>query len=159
MARIHLFSIILASVFVQCCKPDSPVRIETDRAALERVNRTIEQALQLEASDAARSHEQFLQTITEVRNRFGEMAADVLIDRALRSTPNYAPAHLARAESLFLRGQAPAAITEANVALEFTDSSNEVEVARIRRFLADAYRLNDQINAVRGQRQWLRQMR
>jgi hypothetical protein len=159
MARIHLFSIILASVLVQCCKQESPARVKTDRTALERANRTIEQALQLEASDAARSHELFLQTITEVRSRFGEVAADVLIDRALRSAPNYAPAHLARAESLLLRGQVPAAITEANLALEFTDSSNKVEVGRIRRFLADAYRLNDQIDAVREQRQWLHQMR
>jgi hypothetical protein len=114
----------------------------------------------LEASEAARSHELFVETIKqESEIALERRPANILIDRALRSAPNYAPAHLARAESLFLRGQAPAAITEANLAVEFMDSSNTVEVGRIRRFLAGAYRLNDQIGAVREQRQWLRQMR
>ena len=159
MPRMHVFSIILLSALIQCCKSDSSADTETDRAAMERANRAIEQALQLETSDAAGSHGLFLRTIAEVRNRFGEMAADVLIDRALQRLANYAPAHFARAESLFLRGQAPAAITEANIARKFTDASNEAEVDRIHRLLANAHRLNDQVDAVREQRDWLRRMR
>lgn len=103
MARTYLLSIVLFSAFTQCCKFGEFLYPETDRAALERAGRVIGQ-------DGAPPYELFARTIADVRNRFGDVAADVLIDRVLARKAGYAPAHLARAESLFRHGRIEAAI-------------------------------------------------
>lgn len=159
MGRMYLFSIILLSALTQCCKFERSAfadiaGVETDRSALERAGRAVGQ-------EGAPSRELFVRTIADVRNRFGDVAADVLIDRVLARAPDYAPAHLARAESLFRHGRHEAVIVEGNLALDYSDhisshqDSSRAELRAIHTILAQAYLLVGDAQRVREHRQWL----
>ena len=70
------------------------------------------------------------------------MVTDSRIDALLAREPGYAPAHLARAESLFLYGRIEAAIVEGNLALEYAGPAASIaQVRGIHSFLDKARRL------------------
>jgi hypothetical protein len=116
MDRVYLLSIVLLSVLTQCRECVNSPPAESDRAALERADRAI-------GKTGVPSYELFTATIDELRNRFGDRAADSRIDAVLARQPDYAPAHLEKAESLFHRGRMEAAIVEGNLALKCSGST------------------------------------
>jgi hypothetical protein len=129
MDRVYLLSVVLLSVLTQCRECANSPPPESDRAALERADRAI-------GKTGAPSYELFTATIEELRNRFGDVAADSRIDALLTREPGYAPAHLARAESLFRHGRIEAAIVQGNLALKYSGSTYSGSTASARQLRA-----------------------
>jgi hypothetical protein len=130
MHRIYPLSVILLGTLTHCRDSTEAPAPESDRAALERAERVIGQK-------NPPSYELFARTIGDTRNRFGDMTADTLIDRMLALRSDYAPAHLARAESLFRHGQIEAAAAEVNLALRYScETSSPAQLLAIHMLLA-----------------------
>jgi hypothetical protein len=117
MGRPYLLAMVASGAIIQCYRFTNAGSTETDRAALERADQSI-------GWHGAPDPEIFAHSITDVRNRFGDTAAGVLIDRVLAREPCYAPAHLARAESLFRHGRHEGAVVEGNLALRCSNRNS-----------------------------------
>jgi len=135
MDRVYLLSVVLLSVLTHC-RECATVPAESGRVALERADRAIGQA-------GVPSYELFMQTMDDLRDRFGDVAEDRRIDALLERVPDYAPAHLARAQSLFRHGRIEAAIREGNLALKYSGTTaGHAQLHAIHSLLDKAYLLS-----------------
>ena len=143
----YLLSFVLVGGLMRCCgcAPDA----ETDRAALQRADELLKR-------EPAPSFEEFDRLITELRYRFADPAVDMRIDAMLARNPGYAPAHLARANSLFRHGKPEAAIIEGNLALQNAGRSASIaELRAIHLLLFRACELAGDRQAAREHHLWL----
>jgi hypothetical protein len=132
MARAYVISILLAGALFECCRETPPRPVKTDRIALE-------EAEQLLGNRTPPDPAVFTRVLNEILERFGEPAADTLIDRVLIRSPEFATGHLARAQAFFRKGRLPEAEAEANIALSYSHQQDEIRAAEA--FLAMLHKL------------------